>query len=323
MCAPFNLERQYGTEANCIAEEKGDCVRGLNYPWTGERIAKIMACATATTAQTCANYLAGVIIPDCVVGPGSIETGGICLSGRQCQGGSCRISSTALCGQCEDSVASGGVCRTNEQCPVGEVCSNMTCVKPAAAGAACNNMNKPCDAGLACVGATNLADGKCEKLVATLDGACDPTRATLPTCDSRLGFYCFVAPAPAAPDGGVPDAGSADAATGGADGATSAGKCARILLANAGQACGTDPTTNARTDCRGGNICQRLIPDGGVARSPMGICVADVGVDQPCNTNASIGPNCTVGLRCVATVSGMPEGTCKARLQSACPAMLP
>ncbi len=308
----FVVERDYGTDANCIVEQKASCINGVNYPWSGDNAMRANACATAAEAQTCTDYLAGVILTACHIGPGRIEVGGACLSARQCASSFCRVPGDAVCGVCEAKADDGATCDTNEQCPSGSVCGGGMCTKPVALGAACSGA-MPCGAGLACVGVSGSPDRKCEKLLVAQNAPCDPARITLPSCDSRLGFYCKVAPSTT---GGVAsvDAGANDAGV-----AAITGKCEKITFAGAGMSCGTNALDAVRVDCRGGIACRRLVTDaGGSDRATVGICVADVAANAACDTNTAMGPTCQIGLRCVQTASGMTAGTCKPRIQSAC-----
>src|SRR5688572_9907239 len=44
----YLVSRDYGTLAACQTWQKADCMRGFQYPWTGDRLARVMSCATAT-----------------------------------------------------------------------------------------------------------------------------------------------------------------------------------------------------------------------------------------------------------------------------------
>ncbi len=313
MCTTgFVIDRDYGSDANCLAELKADCLRGAYYPWTDSPPTRTMACATALAAQPCADWFAGVVIPTCATGPGGIEDGGICLSSRQCVSGACQIAATALCGSCLPKVATAGACMTTDQCPDGEVCAANACVKPlTTVGAACGAA-KPCASDLSCVGAVGVVDGACQKRLVTEGADCDASLATKPACESRLGLFCKVVVPPSG-DGGVTDAGMTDG------GVITVGKCTKLTLAAVGAVCGTTMPDGTSVGCSAGARCVRPLPVGSNMRPLTGTCVANVAATVACNTNGASGAGCNLGLRCVATAAGMTTGTCVARVYSACP----
>ncbi len=320
----YQVEREYGTDAECRTQAKLACTTNALYPWSADSPARIMACATATMAQSCGDYLAGAPIAACalMLNAGGIENGGSCVSNGQCASLFCDTPADALCGTCKANADEGGACTNSAQCPAGQSCAGNVCTKVGAAGAECRGAN-PCGPGLSCVRPAAPAPGTCTKL-ATEGQACDPKLLAAPDCEARLGLFCQV-PAAATTDGGAPAAGDGGAA-GGDGGAPAAGdggvaaaigKCVKRTLVNAGQPCGTMPDGSSVT-CKKGAQCVRPLIAGTEVRQATGTCVDEVGLDMACGTISADGPRCKIGYRCV-TEAGLTTGTCKLRVQSACP----
>lgn len=324
----YLIERDYGTEANCQAVVKQNCVRNVFWRWGGDTPMHVMGCATAVTAQTCDAWLLGAPVPACNLLPGYIEDDGTCIDSRQCNSTFCRIEGNRLCGTCRPLAAVGASCAAAAltQCVAGASCIGGTaagvCVAQVGENATCSTVI-PCSAGLACVGAPATAgNGTCRRLVATEGAACDTlgnNTRTLPNCDGRLGLYCRTGTGGG--DAGAGDAGADDAGTPDAGSAT-VGVCARATLVATDGVCDSSPGVIAGgLVCRASGLCRRLPPDGSTTRPPLGTCITDVGAGMMCNTQAQTGPGCMdgPGLRCVQTMMGMTAGTCTVRDFMTCP----
>ncbi len=316
-CAMFELERLYGDETRCVTVLTRLCVDDLTWPFTGDTPARVDACATATMNQTCADWSRGVALPACTVAEGRIERGAPCIASAQCDSRNCTIPANDLCGTCGEPLrnrVAGQACTNTNQCVAGLICPALApriCQSPAKLDEACTD-SLLCSAGLSCVGRGTGGLGVC-RLLGAEGAACDTTRRTAPTCETRAGLFCKLDVA----DGGAsdPDAGT----DGGADAAPppTTGRCAKLALADVGGACRVVPDGD-NIVCRSGATCQRPMVDS--SASTMGTCVARVAADQACNTQAQTGPMCEDGLRCLPMQGADASGSsCRRRDFAMCP----
>jgi hypothetical protein len=183
-CSVADLDKAYGTMAECLARELLACDDALAVPDTGSTPGGQVACGSAIAAETCAVFLSGTVPAECdAVGPGT----GTCAYAAQCATSFCAIGANALCGLCQAEPVAGASCAANG-CGESLVCnSKLVCIAPAQLGKTCN-ATTPCDNGMACVGTGGT--GTCKALIATLGASCDSTHKTLPPCNGDLGLTC-------------------------------------------------------------------------------------------------------------------------------------
>jgi hypothetical protein len=217
-CSPADLERAYGTMAECLARELIACDDALSVPDTGATPGGQVACGSALAAETCAVFLSRTVPTECIsVGPGT----GTCTFAAQCSTSFCAIGADALCGLCQTEPVAGQSCAASG-CGLSLICDGTTekCIAPAELGQTCGK-NTPCDYGLACVGTGGA--GTCKALLTTLGATCDPNHETASSCSSDAGLTC------------------------------SSNKCVAQPIVAAGSACGD--VNNVETACSAGASC--------------------------------------------------------------------
>jgi hypothetical protein len=263
----------------CEARIELGCKASLEAPKTSATPAKVESCASAVTAETCSDFLAGTTPAECQAAPGAIAEGGGCYYGGQCATQYCAVPKGAPCGKCAPLPKAGDSCATTESCGPDLTCDRSTfvCVVSAQANAACN-ANTPCARGLSCVGATRRKDGVCQPEGTSVGAACDRTNTIAPSCSAAFGLVC------------------------GAD-----GKCAAATIAPPGASCGT--LDSGTVICGGDGSCER--PMG----SKMGTCAAPLADGAACDTSQR--PPCLTPAVCVVDGTGT-TGTCRLPDASAC-----
>ena len=270
-CSPTNLQKQFGTLQVCLTREQLACGDDLESVDTGATPEGVLACDAALMAESCAVFLAPGAPAACIfTGP----TSGTCSLESQCGTQFCAVGAHALCGLCESYPVAGQSCAVSECGEKGLVCDKNTnlCAQPALQNQTCNK-TIPCAHGLACVGAVNNNNGRCELEVTTLGGTCDFTRRNLPSCNADLGLTCSHA----------------------------TNKCVMQPIVAVGKTCGQ--VNSVDTACIGGTHC--FIPQ----NQTSGKCVGDAAEGMPCNT--SVGPDCFFPARCIWATATGPAGTCQ------------
>jgi hypothetical protein len=268
-CSSADLQRRWPDADTCEAREKLACMDSLAAPETAATPTTMKDCADALAEEACPAFLSGDMPPTaCLPQHGPRAAGAPCAFAAECASGFCSVADDALCGTCAAAPAPGASCATSGCGPtITCVKSTMLCQIPGAATAACSK-DLPCEAGLACVGATTTAMGTCQAEVTTQDAACDPKRMTGPDCSAAAGLTCD----------------------------TQTMTCVQQPLAAANQPCGLIGTT--RTACSGGATC--VIPQG----EQMGLCVAPAADGGACNTDS--GPDCETPAKCVSGTCQLP-----------------
>jgi hypothetical protein len=218
-CSVADLDKAYGTVAECLARELLACDDALAVSDTGATPGGQVACGSAIAAETCAVFLGGTVPAACdAVGPGT----GTCSFAAQCATSFCAIGANALCGLCQAEPVAGASCAANG-CGQSLVCnSKLVCTAPAPLNGTCN-ATTPCDGGMACVGTGGT--GSCKALLTTLGASCDSTHKTLPPCNGDFGLTCSEATE----------------------------KCVAQPIVSAGSACGI--VSNVDTACGSGASC--------------------------------------------------------------------
>jgi hypothetical protein len=178
-CFPQIFKERYGDMATCLTKASLACPNEPAVPGTTTMAPQIAACLTARQNQTCADFLANVVPPECAY-RGIRGQGSVCTDGRQCTTGSCSFSGD-VCGKCGNLVQAGAPCLGNFQCASGLVCGpgiNL-CVSLARMGEPCGT-RAFCGYGLYCSAGTcapELAGG----------ATCDPS---VPSCSVAADLEC-------------------------------------------------------------------------------------------------------------------------------------
>lgn len=266
-CSSHQLTTREGDLATCETREKAACVAALAAPSTGSTPATVGACATATAATACKEFLGNTPVPACVAKVGGLADGAACGYSSQCRSTFCASPKGAPCGTCAAPPRAGDSCATVGCGPTLACGKSKVCVAYVGSGQACDG-DLPCDAGLSCVTAKGAPKGTCQALGASEGATCDPKEQTAPGCSRQAGLWC-----------------------------QGTGTCAKISgYAKGGEPCGLlDPATFR--SCAGGT-CVAAAGSGGA-----GTCVADVGAGAACDTGND-GASCMTGFRCAVSGDG-------------------
>lgn len=276
-CNKTGIVTRYGDMATCNAREKLACTLSLQAPATTVTASLQEQCIPALTAQSCNDYLLGIFPVACLPPAGPRATLAGCAYGGQCVTTDCAIAKGEACGTCSNVPAPGDSCARIGCGRSGFVCvrDTMTCGAPAADGGSCG-LDVPCAPSLACVGATNTAQGSCQPRLSSAGAVCDSHRRTAPDCDHNAGLHCN-------PISKICDA---------------------IAFASPGQPCGIT-SGGVYALCTNGSC---PIPDGG----STGICFANAADDGGgCDLDA--GAACVSPARCVVNAGA---GACQMPLLS-------
>lgn len=282
----IGLQRAFADDAQCLERVKLACAEGQAQKGTGATPASASACAAAVAAEACADYLSGKDLPECGAIPGMLDAGAGCATSSQCMTAHCAIRRGSLCGTCGTPPLAGDNC-TDFPCGPGLACgANDKCAPPVASGGECDR-NRPCDAGLGCVGTAMMGTtpGKCQPLVAMAGAACDPMRRTTAACDLRLGLYCD----------------------------PMSRTCAMLTLAAPGGTCGA--VAGMLVGCSAGAACDA--PPMTMGMPATGTCIAAAAEAGACDTDK--GPPCLFPALCETGGSGATAGICRLRTAAACP----
>ena len=235
---------------------------------------KVQACLDAVSNLSCDGLLKRDQ-PECLAAlDGLVAQGGDCDLNEECKGSAICQSSYGNCpGTCVALLSAGQACVADSDCSDGLQCSSETklCVKPAAAGDACEYGSPPCGPGLLCLGKddTNKTPGVCRNAIAALSAAagaaCDPA-----------GTLC---------SSGVSCVADVDLAT-----VKLVWTCVKSGTYPAGGAC----KPGFPDACATGNYC---LTGTGLA-SVNGTCTAIPSAKQACGTG--LGAQCQPGAVCVA-----------------------
>ncbi len=287
----FAITKNYTDEATCESRTAIPCVSDLGAMGNAATPAQREACAQdyGSADSTCVALFDNDPTPACTPPAGTVAMGGACGVPAQCASAYCAIPHDQLCGTCQPLPAVGASCMFDSDCGRDLACAipntatTGTCAAYVAASGACLTGKNPCQAGLSCVGEVPamMTMGTCMAEVATVDGACDGSRKTMPACAAQSGLACI----PTA-------AGSA------------VGTCQAIMLVAASATCGQIGTpVTAVADCGAGGMCVKA----GASRT--GTCVAAAADGAACDS--ANGPPCLAPAKCVPSSPGATAGTCK------------
>jgi len=192
-CSPTDLERRFGDLTTCEARIQLQCTDALNAPGTANTPENVVACATATTAESCTDFLSDKTIPEvCTTKMGSDGDGSGCQFAAQCSSAFCAFATDEVCGTCAAQPATGVSC-VSQSCGQNLICvaTTQTCQTPGQAGSGCSR-DLPCDNALTCVGSGvgSGGSGTCVADIGSAGAACDHTHKTLPGCDTDLDLFC-------------------------------------------------------------------------------------------------------------------------------------
>jgi hypothetical protein len=257
-CSSTRIAVAYGDLATCRQYLAESCKLTLTAQSTSATVARREACTVALQSQPCADVIyTQNLPPDCVTQPGGLPDGAICAVAAQCQSTWCRVLYGAACGTCGPPPKAGDDCRSSSECLTGMTCSSAkVCAPFANVGTSCGP-SQPCNDGLTCTNSVCVAGAS------SLGAPCSSVGAG---CDPYKGLSC-------------------NAAT---------STCQNIVLAPAGEACGTVANQN--------QICQ-------AATCTHGTCVANAALGGACDLAS--GPSCRASARCVVTSDAGTRGTCQ------------
>lgn len=292
----YLINLSYADEPTCESRGLATCIAATEAKGSANTVAHVQGCAAAYPMESCSDYIDGNPVMACVPPAGTLQTGAACGASGQCASTFCAVPQYQVCGTCQPLPAAGASCQVAADCGRNMACATPTgatsgkCSPYAAMGAACLTGAQPCSASLVCVGddETTGAMGTCQAAVATMGGACDGTRKTMPSCYADIGLVCI----PSAKGSAV-------------------GTCQAIQLAAAGSPCGdlgSAPITGF-AECTGGGLCAKPLTDAGTAAT-SGTCVAPAADGAACSTDPTSGPPCLPPAKCVVSADGGTAGTC-------------
>jgi hypothetical protein len=281
-CNELELEYFYGSLETCEQRVEQFCPNQYSAPGTTAppSESEAEACAQATSDQTCAQFLTGVLPPACLGHAGSESTGAPCEYNGQCQSDFCSVASGSFCGTCQLAPSIGQACDSMYGCANGLVCAYTSCpidggpctdeersicFKPRGEGGECDNL-PDCEAPLICVGRA------CTSLIPE-GSPCDGGG-----CAITEGLVCATNP-----DGG-------------------AQTCVQEKFAPAGAECNT--TASPPTFCAASGSCRSTTGEAAV----VGTCVAAAADGQSCKNALCMPPAICVSGTCQAPV---PASSCK------------
>lgn len=273
-CQPDFVKLGYGDVATCKSRAALSCKQQGELPGSTWTSANLGTCTSAVKGATCAalegeeNSAAAMACS--FIDKGTLDAGTPCAEGNQCKSGFCDRGSDPTCGKCSDPIAEGQSCGsgTSGFCASGTSCVNDVCTKDVAKGSPCMEFD-------VCAGAT-----------ACIDGTCADRKAEGATCDPVAFYEC------------------AD----GLDCDETTSKCVKSppnQIANAGETCGFDQTTNQFTICVGGTSCEDQDETTG-----LGKCKALIADGQPC-TVVDGDDDCFSPASCVEGKCSLAAPVCK------------
>jgi hypothetical protein len=323
----YRLARDYGSEAECNAQEKARCFRQSYRPKSAHTMAYQKTCAKARDTQTCDDFLNGAVLAACDTPVGPLKKGEACVDPAQCQSKYCRIVPTEMCGKCDDKSASGGACFGSGDCQDAFYCNKLlptdvmgTCAKRAVAG-------EPCNPTVSCLAPDLVCSGYHLENGTPVDGSCQPRTAKSgqPCNDMKVcqfGLGCVGFDRTNAIDGTCQALGGSEGVMCG--GGVAAGcdgnfnlyctpminTCARRGLVATGASCGTVDMMGTQTQCLKGDSCVQPIDVTTMMRPPSGVCTVRAGQNMACFVNSQDGPGCLPGLTCIPSAPGAMTGKC-------------
>jgi|GEM_PF-2212248 len=249
------------------------CQNALSLPGSGLTSGTLSACVSALQALPCGSTTDNV--PACQF-TGSLAAGTSCISGEQCQSGSCIYSgsgspdggvSTPSCGACSTLAQVGGACGDNQTCAPGSACvpgagtATCTAITHGAAGASCDDIEALCADGLYCDATTRKCTAtKASGAPCSGSNECTPPLVCGGASPVGMGTTCQ-----SAGQAGTGCSFDEQCASGlGCD--SSKNQCATVSWASAGQPCGggvrclvgsCPPSASGAS-----SVCPKVIPDG-------------------------------------------------------------
>lgn len=251
------------------------CSRALNAPGTTNMAAQVTACAQAVSAASC--EAASDI--NCEFTGGTLDDGAACGEHYQCKGGSCETEANTNCGKCAPRVAVGASCTRSSRCVEGAEClvesgesGKCVTVKIANAGESCANEPDEiveCDKGLYCA-------------FGTAEPTCIAPGGAGASCESRAGCQADLKCIDGKCAAGLAEGAECTFDECGAGlGCGTDKKCARIIVAQAGEDCDALRRC-ARGSCRGVSVTTGA--DGAPEIKP-GKCVDPLPDGADCSEN--------------------------------------
>lgn len=273
-CQPDFVKIGYGDVATCKSRAALACKQESELPGSNWTPANLGTCTTAVKGVACAalegeeNSAAAMACS--FIDHGTLDAGTPCAESSQCKSGLCEKDADPTCGVCADPIAEGQSCGsgTSGYCASGTSCVNDVCVKDVPKGGACGEFDN-------CAGGTRCIDGTCADPLA--EGA---------TCDPTAFYECA-------------DGLECDETT------TKCVKTPPNKIANAGEACGFDQTTNEFTLCIGGTSCKDQD-----ATTGLGKCKALIADGEAC-TVVDGDDDCFSPASCVEGKCSLEAPVCK------------
>ncbi len=296
----FLITRAFGDLGACVTRTTALCLSSLAAPGTSQTPAKLEACVAAHPGFSCVDFFNGTPPADCVPSAGELPQGAACVTSAQCASTYCAVSQTEVCGSCQPLPVVGASCAVQTDCGRELGCARVVnapsgvCAPWVSQGGACLNGEKPCKAGLSCVGEDPVGktDGACQPAGAAAGTACDGSRKTMAGCDANLGLACVPAKQ------GSP-----------------IGTCQALQIVVAGATCGEiggKPPTGFSV-CKASALCQKAAP-----ADPTGTCVVAAADGSPCDIDPAKGPPCLAPTKCVIKGGAGTAGTCTLSDAAAC-----
>jgi hypothetical protein len=172
----------------CVTREELAFTDLLEAPGTSLIASSEVACASAVTEGTCADWF-NYALPACQEYVGSLPLGTACAYDVQCSTGYCGVANGSVCGVCAalpdgGSTAPGGVgatCSTTTSClyPLG--CQNGTC-QEAGIGAACSPTTQDCTYNEYCSSTTTTCEAFVWSAAGTTCGFIDDNDSVWSEC---------------------------------------------------------------------------------------------------------------------------------------------
>lgn len=269
-CLPFSFGLKYGSLADCESSTEQSCPLEVAAPGTSRTAAALRACAAASMAQTCSEWLTST--PAACSAPGTNANGAACEYDSQCSTTYCHRAADGWCGKCEARTPVGGHCDPHEgACTDGSNCghscteagpcpkdeANWHCLSP-------KQENEACPFGSECRSDLYCVSGVCRKALALGEPCGDDVVLCAPEllCSS------------------------------GANGRT----CKMASYAVLGAACNVSEAQfcNASGTCSDGN---------GQAVSGAGTCKSAAAPGQPCASGCTAAAKCSAASICVLPVA--------------------
>src|SRR5580700_579535 len=125
-CSPFDLEKKFGDLTTCEARISLQCTDALAAPGTANTPDNVVACATATSSESCTAFLSDKTIPTaCITKTGSADTASSRQFAAQCSSAFCDFATDEVCGECAAQPVVGTSC-ASQTCGQNLICVTAT-----------------------------------------------------------------------------------------------------------------------------------------------------------------------------------------------------